>query len=64
MYAPKVIAEGKFGVLSEVYSAGGVWNLVRIDYEDGTKNSDNKDGYLRLHMTPVYLTTSPNTSSN
>ena len=34
----------------------GVWNYVKIAYDDGTSNRDDKAGYLRLHITPVYLT--------
>ena len=54
----EVISEGKFGVITEVSDRGsaGVWNFVKITYEDGSVNRDDKAGYIRLHVTPVYLT--------
>ena len=49
----RVFCEGKLGHISELYDQDGVWNCLKIRYDDGSKNREmSEGGYLRFANRP------------
>ena len=39
-----MLCEGKLGNITQLHPSDDVWNLIKITYDDGTKNKDNTCG--------------------
>ena len=51
----RVLCEGKLGKITQHQYSDDIWNCIKIDYDDGTKNKDNtfgSSGYLKFTNQP------------